>query len=282
VDHHREVVEEFRANAGRVTQALGGMLKDAKLLLLTTTGARSGRPHTTPTVYAEDAGRLIVFASNAGRPQSPAWLHNLRKNPTVTVEVGDLRYDAVATEITGPERDRLYAEQAARDPAFATYQQNTSRVIQVVALTPARVGAATAQLKEIHAGLRQQLADTLAAVDAYLAGDGEAPQPTNELQRHCLSFCGALHAHHSREDGVFPRLAADFPELKPALDRLTREHETVAALNEQLTETLDELTKAPSREVALLLRDELQRLAEELEAHYTYEEAHLGPALDAA
>jgi deazaflavin-dependent oxidoreductase (nitroreductase family) len=282
VDHHREVVEEFRANAGRVTQALGGMLKDAKLLLLTTTGARSGRPHTTPTVYAEDAGRLIVFASNAGRPQSPAWLHNLRKNPTVTVEVGDLRYDAVATEITGPERDRLYAEQAARDPAFATYQQTTSRVIQVVALTPARVGAATAQLKEIHAGLRQQLADTLAAVDAYLAGDGEAPQPTNELQRHCLSFCGALHAHHSREDGVFPRLAADFPELKPALDRLTREHETVAALNEQLTETLDELTKAPSREVALLLRDELQRLAEELEAHYTYEEAHLGPALDAA
>jgi deazaflavin-dependent oxidoreductase (nitroreductase family) len=144
VDPNREIVEEFRANAGRVTTALGGMFRDARLLLLTTTGACSGRPHTTPAAYAEDAGRLIIFASNAGRPQTPAWLHNLRANPTVTVEVGDIRYDAIATEITGAERDRLYDEQAARDPAFATYQQNTSRVIQVVALTPARVGAATA------------------------------------------------------------------------------------------------------------------------------------------
>jgi len=282
VDPNREVIDEFRANTGRVTAALGGMFKDAKLLLLTTTGARSGRPSTTPTAYAEDAGRLIIFATNAGRPQSPDWLHNLRANPTVTVEIGDTRYDAIATEITGAERDRLYDEQATRDPAFAAYQQNTSRVIQVVALTPARVGAATAQLKEIHAGLRKQLADTLTAVDASLAGDGELPESTSELQRHCLSFCGALHAHHTREDGVFPQLAADFPELKPALDRLTREHEAVAALNTRLTETLDQLTTAPSREVAVRLRDDLHHLAAELEAHYTYEEAHLGPALDAA
>jgi deazaflavin-dependent oxidoreductase (nitroreductase family) len=280
VDPNREVIDEFRANSGRVPAALGGMFKDANLLLLTTTGARSGRPVTTPTVYAEDAGRLIIFASNAGRPQSPAWLHNLRANPTVTVEIGELRYDAIATEITGAERDRLYEEQSTRDPAFAAYQQNISRVIQVVALTPARVGAATAQLKEIHAGLRKQLADTLQAVDAYLAGDGQLPASTNELQRHCLSFCGALHAHHSREDGVFPTLAANFPELKPTLDRLAREHETVAALNTQLTETLNQLTTAPSREVAVLLLDDLKRLAADLEAHYTYEEAH--PALDAA
>ncbi len=282
MDPNREVIDEFRANTGRVMAALGGMFKDAKLLLLTTTGARSGRPSTSPTVYAEDAGRLIIFASNAGRPRSPDWLHNLRANPTVTVEIGDTRYDAIATEITGAERDRLYDEQATRDPAFATYQQHTARVIQVVALTPARIGAATAQLKEIHAGLRQQLDDTLAAVDAYLAGDRELLQPTPDLRQHCLSFCGALHAHHTREDGVFPRLASDFPELKPALDRLSREHEAVATLNTEITATLDRLTTAPSREHAVQLRDDLHRLAEDLEAHYAYEEAHLGPALDAA
>ncbi|MFG1814776.1 nitroreductase/quinone reductase family protein [Kribbella sp. NPDC049174] len=255
---------------------------NAQLLNLTTTGARSGRPHTTTVAYAEDGGRLIVFASNAGRPQSPAWLHNLRANPAVTVEVGELKYAAAATEITGAERDRLYAEQAARDPAFAVYQQNTTRKIQVVALTPARVSAAAAHLKEIHAGLREQLNDTLAAVDAYLAGNGQLPEATNDLQRHCLSFCSALHAHHTREDGVFPTLAATFPELKPTLDRLAREHETVAALNTQLTETLTQLTTAPSREAAVHLRDNLHHLAGELETHYTYEEAHLGPALDAA
>ncbi len=154
-------------------------------------------------------------------------------------------------------------------------------MIQVVAVTPARVGAATAQLKEIHAGLRQQLAETLAAFDAYLAGNGHLPDSTTELQRHCLSFCGAQHAHHTREDGVFPTVATNFPELKPALDRLTREHETVARLNTQLTETLDQLTTAPSRETAVRLRTALHRLAADLEAHYTYEEAHLGPALDA-
>jgi deazaflavin-dependent oxidoreductase (nitroreductase family) len=250
------------------------------LLQLTTTGARSGVPRTVTVAYAEDNGRLLVFASNAGRPQAPAWLHNLRANQHVTVEVDGSRYEAVAEEVTGAERDRLYAEQAERDAAFATYQENTDRVIQVVALTPTRIGAATAQLKEIHNGLREQLNTTLAAVDAYLAGDGPAPTQLATLQQHCLSFCGSLHAHHSREDSVFPRLAADFPELKPALDRLTQEHTTVAALNEKLIATVEQLVKNPSR--AESLRTELNQLAATLEDHYAYEEAHLGPALDAA
>lgn len=157
-------------------------------------------------------------------------------------------------------------------------QENTDRVIQVVAVTPARVGAATAQLKEIHNGLREQLATTLATLDAYLAGDGPAPTQLKTLQQHCLSFCSSLHAHHSREDGVFPRLAADFPELKPALDRLIQEHTTVAALNEQLIATVEQLVTNPAES----LRTELTQLAATLEAHYAYEEAHLGPALDAA
>jgi deazaflavin-dependent oxidoreductase (nitroreductase family) len=250
------------------------------LLQLTTTGAQSGVPRTVTVAYAEDAGRLLIFASNAGRPQAPAWLHNLRANPLVTVEVNNTRYDAIAAELTGAERDRLYGEQAERDPAFAAYQQNTSRTIQVVALTPARVGAATAQLKDIHKGLREQLSATLAAVDAYLDGSAPAPVQLTTLQQHCLSFCNSLHAHHSREDGVFPRLAADFPELEPALDRLTREHTAVAALNQELTATLEQLTTDPGQAVSL--RATLTRLASDLEAHYAYEEAHLGPALDAA
>ncbi|TCC35588.1 nitroreductase/quinone reductase family protein [Kribbella speibonae] len=250
------------------------------LLELTTIGARSGATRTVTVAYAEIDGRLLVFASNAGRPQAPAWLHNLRANPLVTVELDGRRYDAIAEEVVGAERDRLYGVQAERDAAFATYQQNTSRVIAVVALTPARVGAATAQLKEIHNGLREQLSATLAAVDAYLAGSAPAPH-AKTLHQHCLSFCSALHAHHSREDGVFPRLAANFPELKPTLDRLSHEHAAVAELNQQLTTTIEQLTDSTPPE-AELLRAHLTHLAETLEAHYTYEEAHLGPALDAA
>ncbi|HET6296730.1 MAG TPA: nitroreductase/quinone reductase family protein, partial [Kribbella sp.] len=131
-DYNSEIIKEFRANEGRV----GGMFEGALLLLLTTTGTRSGRPHTNPTVYAEDASRLIIFASNNGQPTTPAWLHNLRANPAVTVERGTTRYAAVATELTGPERDRLYAEQSDRDPAFKAYQAATTRIIQVVALVP--------------------------------------------------------------------------------------------------------------------------------------------------
>ncbi|NUU26447.1 MAG: hemerythrin domain-containing protein [Streptomycetaceae bacterium] len=139
--------------------------------------------------------------------------------------------------------------------------------------SPARIGAATAQLKAIHDGLRAQLSAALADVDAFLAGGG--PVPT--LQQHCLSFCGSLHAHHSREDGVFARLADDFPELRPALERLAREHATVAAVNEQLTATIEQLVADPRR--AVRLRADLTQLAETLEAHYAYEEAQLGPVL---
>jgi deazaflavin-dependent oxidoreductase (nitroreductase family) len=130
-DFNLPIIEEFRANHGRV----GGMFEGAPLILLTTTGARSGRPHTNPTVYAEDADHLIVFATNAGQPANPSWLYNIRANPQVLVELGDERFEATATEVTGAERDRLYADQAHRNPAFAKYETMTNRVIPVVALT---------------------------------------------------------------------------------------------------------------------------------------------------
>jgi len=132
-ERNQAVIDEFRANSGRV----GGRWEGGQLLLLTTTGAKSGRRRTTPVVYMTDAARLLVFASHGGRPTSPDWYHNLVANPTVTVEVGNEKYEAKAAVLSGEERDRLYALQAEKAPAFAQYQANTSRKIPVVALEKA-------------------------------------------------------------------------------------------------------------------------------------------------
>ncbi|MGH3372929.1 MAG: nitroreductase/quinone reductase family protein, partial [Nocardioidaceae bacterium] len=257
----------------------------APLLLLTTTGARTGRPHTTPAVYAEDGDRLLVFGSNAGQDHHPAWYHNLLANPQVLVERGDESFPAVATVLTGAERDHLYAEQAHRDPAFVRYQAGTARVIPVVALTRVdasdRGGAATAQLRQIHAGLRSELASLRQGVDDYLAGrtDGVTlPEQSDNIRKHCLTFCGSLHAHHTREDGVFDQLERQLPGLTEALDRLRREHVVVAELNNRIADLVEKLGTGDDEQ----LRAELNRLSTELEAHFDYEEQHLGPALDAA
>lgn len=130
-DWNRGVIEEFRANAGKV----GGQFEGAPVLLLTTTGARTGNRHTTPMMYLEEDGHLYVFASKAGAPTSPDWYHNLVANPTVTVEIGSDTYEATATPVEGEERDRIYAEQAKRYPGFAEYQEKTARIIPVVELT---------------------------------------------------------------------------------------------------------------------------------------------------
>ncbi len=129
-DFNRSIIEEFRANDGRV----GGQFEGSSVLLLTTTGARTGESRTTPVVYMQDGERMIVFASKAGAPTHPAWYHNLLANPTVTVEVGSETVDATAVVITGEERDRLFDRQAGRYPQFAEYAQKTSRRIPVVAL----------------------------------------------------------------------------------------------------------------------------------------------------
>ena len=127
---NQQVIEEFRANGGKV----GGQFEGAPMLVLTTIGAKTGRRLTSPLVYAKDGERLLIFASKAGAPTNPAWYHNLVANPTVTVEVGTETFEARAAVVTGDERDRLYAEQAKRMPGFAAYQEKTTRVIPVVAL----------------------------------------------------------------------------------------------------------------------------------------------------
>jgi len=130
-DYNRAIIEEFRASGGRV----GGRYEGRPLVLLTTTGARTGERPTTPLVCLPDGGRLIVFASASGAPRSPGWYHNLRANPVATVEVGTETYEVDATEVTGPERDRLFARQVEVWPGLADYQRRTSRRFPVVALS---------------------------------------------------------------------------------------------------------------------------------------------------
>jgi deazaflavin-dependent oxidoreductase (nitroreductase family) len=129
-DWNRQTIEVFRANGGKV----GGFWEGKPLLLITTTGAKSGQRHTTPTMYLREGDRLLVFASKSGAPTHPAWYHNLVAHPQVTVEVGNETYEATATVLNGEERDRLYARQAELYPQFGEYQANTTRKIPVVAL----------------------------------------------------------------------------------------------------------------------------------------------------
>ena len=133
LDYNARMIEEFRANGGR----LGANFEGAPMVLLTTTGAKSGEPRTSPMMYLEFEERVFVFASNNGRDTHPQWYGNLVADPQVVVERGEATYPAVAVDITGDEHDRIYAEQAARYPGFGEYQAGTTRVIPVVELVPA-------------------------------------------------------------------------------------------------------------------------------------------------
>ena len=129
-DYNRRLIEEFRTNRGKS----GGPFDGRPLLLLTTTGARSGQPRTTPMMYIPDGDRLLVFATKGGAPSHPDWYHNLAAHPEVTVEVGNETYEATAKVLTGEERSRLYARQAELYPQFGDYQKRTTRKIPVIAL----------------------------------------------------------------------------------------------------------------------------------------------------
>lgn len=110
------------------------MFEGSTLLLLTTIGAKTGVRRTNPLAYMPDGDRVLVFASAAGSPTDPDWLHNLMADPDVTVELGDEEYAAHASVVAGEERDRLFARQVERMPQFGEYQEQLKRVIPVVAL----------------------------------------------------------------------------------------------------------------------------------------------------
>jgi deazaflavin-dependent oxidoreductase (nitroreductase family) len=133
-DFNQGIIDEFRANGGRV----GGPFAGAPMILVTHTGAKSGRLRTTPLVYSTDGDRVVIIASMGGAPKNPQWLHNIAANPKVTVEVGDETYEADAEVLTGgSERQRLFEQQAALMPNFSDYQARTDRTIPVVVLTRA-------------------------------------------------------------------------------------------------------------------------------------------------
>jgi len=129
-DFNRNLIEEFRENDGKV----GGMFEGAPLLLLTTTGAKTGQVRVAPLAYTKDNGRFVVIASKGGALSHPDWYYNLRENPEVTIEVGTEKFPARATIQDGDERRRLFDQMAEQMPNFAEYQRNTPRQIPVIVL----------------------------------------------------------------------------------------------------------------------------------------------------
>jgi deazaflavin-dependent oxidoreductase (nitroreductase family) len=136
-DFNAKVIEEFRANDGRV----GGRFEGLPILLLHHTGARSGRRRINPVAYRRDDGRYVIFASKGGSPTHPGWYHNLKAHPDATVETGTETIEVTAREATGAERERLYRAQAEDVPQFGEYERRTERVIPVMVLTPRGAGS---------------------------------------------------------------------------------------------------------------------------------------------
>ncbi|MFJ9459955.1 nitroreductase/quinone reductase family protein [Kitasatospora sp. NPDC101447] len=275
------VIEEFRANGGRV----GGPFEGGDLLLLTTTGARSGRPHTVPLGYVRAEGLLLVVASAAGAPEHPQWYRNLLTHPVVRVELGTDTFDAVAVPAEGARRERLFAAVVRKAPGYGDYQAYTERELPVVILERERPGAAPTgeapvvrtladKLLEAHGWLRAQLHHVREEAHAHVPG-----RPAGlglQLRQHCLAFCDGLTHHHTGEDtAVFPALARSHPELADVLARLDEQHRAIGRIRDELVALLAGIeVSEPER-----LRTELDRMSAELEAHLDYEEAELLPVL---
>jgi deazaflavin-dependent oxidoreductase (nitroreductase family) len=130
-EFNNKVIEEFRANGGKV----GGQFAGAPMVLLTTKGAKSGKTYVHPLVYTKDGDRYVLIASFAGAPKHPSWYHNIVADPTVMLEIGNEKFQAKAKITSGDERERLYNAQAALMPFFDDYRKKTSRQIPVIALT---------------------------------------------------------------------------------------------------------------------------------------------------
>ncbi|TYK47896.1 nitroreductase/quinone reductase family protein [Actinomadura decatromicini] len=257
---------------------------ESDLLVLVSTGRRSGRRHRTELAYLADGDRLHVFASNAGSPHDPDWYRNVRADPRVVVEMdgqsGGETFDGVAFPVEGAERDELFARQSARHPAYAEYQRMTDRVIPVVEIhrgfLDGRAWALGDELVKIHDGLRADLAALRAGVRGFRRG--AAPDLAAQLREHCVSVCDVLGRHHDNEEGrAFPRLEREFPGLAPVLGRLRREHVAVTENRRRL----EKLIADPASRDLAHVGAELDRMADELDAHFAYEEEQLRALLNA-
>ncbi|MET8676636.1 nitroreductase/quinone reductase family protein [Streptomyces sp. NPDC004647] len=286
---NQSIIEEFRDNGGKV----GGPFEGGNLLLLTTTGAKSGEEHTAPLGYVRDGDLLLVVGSNMGAPRNPAWYHNVLAHPLVRVEIGTEEFEAIAVPAEGTRRDQLFEHVVREVPGYADYQNSTTRTLPVVVLERSEPEAGESRreatnlaekIVEVHTWLRSQLRHVRAEADAYFAGRaaqqgvGEPPAPGLGLQlrQHCLAFCEVLEFHHTGEDAhVFPALARQYPHLADAFARLGDEHRTVARIQAELVALLADIATADPRR----FRTELDRMSEELTAHLDYEEESLLPVL---
>ncbi|MDX3849650.1 nitroreductase/quinone reductase family protein [Streptomyces sp. AK02-01A] len=286
---NQSVIDEFRAHEGKV----GGPFKDGDLLLLTTTGARSGTEHTTPLGHVRDGGLLLIVGSNLGAAHHPDWYHNLLVHPVVRVEIGSEVFEAIAVPAEGARREELFARFVRDAPGYADYQARTARPLPVVILEraepdsweqPREVSTLADKLMEVHTWLRAQLRHVGAEVDAHFAahaaydGHGEPPVPRLGLQirQRCLAFCQSLEFHHTSEDAhLFPGIAHYHPDLADTFGRLGDEHRTIARVQGELAALLADIGAAdPQR-----FRVELDRMSRELNAHLDHEEESLLPLL---
>lgn len=271
-ERNRPIVEEFRANGGKV----GGYFAGMPLLLLTTTGAKSGEPRTSPLTYREDDhGRLVVFATNAGSDHDPQWYRNLVEDPRVTIETGTSTYRATAIPAHGEERERLHARMAESSEGFAGYLERTSRPFPVVVLyrvDERRENALGEELARIHEDMRFAITDLL---DLAAFGTEPTPQMLERLRTHCLTVCGDLRHHHGKEEGVFPRIERLYPGFAPVIEELRRRH---AVLEEKRAEIEALCTRTDIDPDERL--EELTRLTAEIDAHFLDEERRLIPVLD--
>ncbi|MFW6692817.1 nitroreductase/quinone reductase family protein [Streptomyces sp. MAR4 CNX-425] len=288
----QQVIDEFRANSGRV----GGRYTDRRVLLLTAAA------RTTPLVYAPDhrpgaESRMLVVAVPDAGGAPPAWYGELAAGRRVEIETGTWSFSAEVEILGGAERDRLLARAAEADPDLrAAVRAATAGQVHVVALAPVDDGPPAGPLGDalvtIHRAFRQELALLRAEVARAAAGGAAAGGLVLQLRVNCLSFCHGLEFHHTGEDQqIFPWLAGQFPELAETFARLGREHEAVADRVDRLralvgpddagAEDAGARDAAPAPPAAEVL-GEVDRLVSELEAHLDYEEEHLVAALNAA
>ena len=130
-DFDQTLIEDLRAHRGEATS---GPFVGRPMLILTTTGAKTGAVRLTPLVYSRDGDDLVIVASMGGAPRHPGWYHNLVANPLVTVEVNGTRFETRTVVVDEAERRRLYDRHAELHPSFKTYEARTSRVIPVIVL----------------------------------------------------------------------------------------------------------------------------------------------------
>nr|WP_238353295.1 nitroreductase/quinone reductase family protein [Kribbella solani] len=264
-DFTAALIAEYRANGGR----LSGQFENSRLLLLTTTGARSGQQRTVLLAYYPDGERVLIIGSAGGSPKHPDWYHNLLAHPEVTVEDGAFTYTATAVVLQGAERDDVFARLVEADSGWGDYQQHTTRTLPVVALTrqpgPPPGGSLAEMLITIHNAFRRELS----LVRNEVAASGTLGA---QLRINCLTMCQGLHYHHTGEStGLFPALVAQHPELTEVVGVLQKEHDQIAVVLAEL-ERLVEVSGAD-------VLPQVDELIGQLTAHLDREEAELLPYL---